>query len=68
MPGTIEEGLRGCWTVVWVGEGGRSSLYISQIPINRPMGALLVVVVTVVVVVVVVIVVVKSLSLSLSDY
>ena len=41
-----------------MGEGGRSPFYILQLPINRPMAALLVVVVVVVVVAVVVVVVV----------
>ena len=40
--------------MVGMGEGGRSSFYILQLPINRPMAALLVVVVVAVVVVVVV--------------
>ena len=42
--------------VLGMEEGGRSPFYILQLPINRPMAALLVVVIVVVVVVVVVVV------------
>ena len=46
--------------MVGMGEGGRSSFYILQLPINRPMAALLVVVVVVLLVVLVVVVVLES--------
>ena len=53
------------WVTVMVGmwEGGRSPFYILQLPINRPMAALLVVAVVVVVDVVVAVITVVKLSI-----